>query len=76
MITSALSVTAVTRVLTEWKDSASSLNGGLGYTLCGARSFTLVSGFLPSFLTLTGTTLTLLSTVITDVGSYPSVTIK
>jgi hypothetical protein len=70
MTTSALSNTAVTQTLTKFKDNASLANSGDGYTLCGARTATLSP--TKSFLSIDTTTniVTLLSTALTDLGSY------
>ena len=75
MTTSALSPTAVTQTLTAQTDSASTTANIA--SMCGGSTFTLVAGtFSASYLSLSGTTLTLLSTALSDVGSYPNVQVK
>jgi hypothetical protein len=74
MTTSALSTTAVTQTLSYWQNTASatatSINGSV-LSMCGASTFTLVGGtYAASYFSLTGTTLTLLSTAIGDVGVH------
>lgn len=69
MTTSALSPTAVIQTLSLWLDTASVTYGGDGLTLCGARDLTLI-GTVPSFLSLSGTTLTLENTALADIGSH------
>ena len=65
MITSALKSPGATQTLTYWSDTASTTAGVT--TMCGASTFTLVAGtYSTSYLTLSGTTLTLISTALTD----------
>lgn len=75
MTTSALSTTAVTQTLTARTDSASTTANIA--SMCGASTFTLVSGtFSASYLSISGSTLTLLSTLLSDVGVYTGVKVK
>jgi hypothetical protein len=71
MTTAALSSTSVTQTLTNFKDTASNANGGNGYTLCGARTFTLTPTY--SFISFNSATnvVTLSGTVPADQGSSP-----
>lgn len=72
MTTSALSTTAVTQTLTPATDLAST-NAGIA-SMCGASTFTLVAGtYSSTYLSLSGTTLTLLSTALADVGTHLNV---
>jgi len=69
MVTSALKSPGVTQTLTYWTDTASTTAGVT--TMCGASSFSLVAGtYSASYLSLSGTTLTLMSTLLSDFGSY------
>lgn len=72
MITSALSSTSVTQTLTNFKDSASNANSGDGYTLCGARTFTLTpSSYTFISLNVATNVITLSGTVPTDANFSP-----
>ena len=73
MTTSALKTPAVTQTLSYWPDY-SSWNAGVT-TMCGASTFSLVAGtYSSTYLSLSGTTLTLLSTSLADVGThYPQI---
>lgn len=75
MTTSALKTTSVTQTLAYSTNSASTTAGIA--SMCGASTFTLVAGtYSSTYLSLSGTTLTLLSTSLADIGTYNNVQIK
>ena len=75
MTTSALSTTAVTQTLTARTDSAS-FTAGIA-SMCGASTFTLVAGtYDASYLSISGNTLTLLGTSLSDIGTHTGVQVE
>ena len=62
----ALFANGATQTLTEWPNSASTLVGNAA--TCGSNTFELVPGSTP-FLSLSGTTITLKSTPLAEIGT-------
>ena len=71
MQTLTLSSTAVTQTLSYWPDAASTAAGVAN--MCGASTFTLAGTYSASFISISGTTITLLSTLLSDFGTYTNV---
>ena len=75
MTTAALATPAVTQTLTARANSASTTANIP--TMCGGSTFTLVAGtYSASYLSLSGNTLTLLSTSLSDSGTNTAVQVE
>ena len=66
MTVSALSANGATQTLTQWPNSASTLVGNAA--ACGGNTFELIPSSSP-FLSLSGTTITLKSTLLSEIGT-------